>query len=446
MAADSDPKGFYRRLGVEPSASADEIRTAYRQLAKKLHPDVNKDANAKILFQTISEAYNVLSNPDLRASYDALRYSQPAAHSRETDIEPICCSHCGKVTAQPRSAVFYRVISLLLITMRTPIQGIFCSYCAKKVALRASLISAILGWWGFPWGPIWTIGSILGNAKGGRFTREVDENLLWYNTIAFFSKGKLAISYALAQQARRASNEKIALDALKLMDHLLASGVPASSPALKNPWSPQPAVVFAHILMLIALPTTIAFLIYADETRSANRNIVQPVRQAQSNVYQAPPQYPILKVAPSSPELPIPTCSSPPINGQILIRATPPSKEGHAVEIRNGSDGNAIIKMRNRDTGKLAIAFFVEKGKTASITNLPDGDYRTQYAFGDAFRSDCRSFVRITSASQFPDIESLRTRYTQTQIVRSRLSYTLFSLPAGNVRPESLAVTAFNAE
>lgn len=64
MAADSDPKGFYRRLGVEPSASADAIRTAYRQLAKKLHPDVNKDANAKILFQAISEAHNVLSDPD----------------------------------------------------------------------------------------------------------------------------------------------------------------------------------------------------------------------------------------------------------------------------------------------------------------------------------------------------------------------------------------------
>ena len=119
MGAGQDPKGYYARLGVPPNAGADEIKAAYRQLAKKLHPDVNKRPDAKTLFQAITEAYSILSDPELRSTYDASKYAttwEPQAQ----ELDPICCSRCGKVTAQPRSAVFYRVVSLLLVTMRTP--------------------------------------------------------------------------------------------------------------------------------------------------------------------------------------------------------------------------------------------------------------------------------------------------------------------------------------
>jgi hypothetical protein len=289
MAAEKDPKGFYQRLGIQPSASAEGIKVAYRELAKKLHPDINKNENAKTLFQAISEAYSVLSDPELRAAYDALQYSRPSTQTQEKEIEPICCSRCGKVTAQPRSIVFFRVFSAIIVTTRTPIEGIFCSACARRAALQASFISALFGWWGFPWGPIWTIGSILGNAKGGRFSKEVDDKLVWYNAIAFFSKGKLAISYALAQQARRANDEDIALNALKLMDQLRALGVPAASGRLKDPWRIQLLTVLAHVLMLLALPSAIAVLTYSDEIeRKANRPNPAAAAQARSYPYQVP--------------------------------------------------------------------------------------------------------------------------------------------------------------
>jgi DnaJ domain len=236
MSSINDPKGYYARLNVAPDASAEAIKAAYRHLAKKLHPDINRDASAKAQFQAISEAYNVLSDPDQRSRYDALRYSNPPPDPQEKTLEPIFCSHCGKITAQPRSTVFYRVVSFVVMTTRTPIQGIFCSDCARRVSLQASLLTGIFGWWGFPWGPIWTIGSILGNAFGGKFSQEIDERLIWYNALAFLSKGKLAISYALAQQVRTAKNSDIAIHAVRLMDHLRSSGVPANSPALKNPW------------------------------------------------------------------------------------------------------------------------------------------------------------------------------------------------------------------
>src|ERR1700685_1774454 len=61
---------FYDVLGVSRSASSEEIQRAYRQLARRYHPDVNKDPGAEERFKEISEAYDVLSDPDTRSRYD----------------------------------------------------------------------------------------------------------------------------------------------------------------------------------------------------------------------------------------------------------------------------------------------------------------------------------------------------------------------------------------
>jgi molecular chaperone DnaJ len=67
-------KDFYATLGVGSSASQDEIKKAYRKLAKKFHPDANaSDAKAAERFKEISEANNVLSNPAKRKQYDEMR-------------------------------------------------------------------------------------------------------------------------------------------------------------------------------------------------------------------------------------------------------------------------------------------------------------------------------------------------------------------------------------
>jgi len=61
---------YYRLLGVSRSADAKEIQRAYRRLARKYHPDVNKEAGAEDRFKQISEAYHVLADPESRAQYD----------------------------------------------------------------------------------------------------------------------------------------------------------------------------------------------------------------------------------------------------------------------------------------------------------------------------------------------------------------------------------------
>jgi curved DNA-binding protein len=76
---------YYQLLGVSRSADAKEIQRAYRKLARKYHPDVNKDAGAEDKFKQISEAYHVLTDPESRAQYDRFgpEFRQYAGAERE---------------------------------------------------------------------------------------------------------------------------------------------------------------------------------------------------------------------------------------------------------------------------------------------------------------------------------------------------------------------------
>jgi len=64
---------YYEVMGVSPDASADDIKKAYRRLARKYHPDVSKEPNAEEKFKQLGEAYEVLKDPARRAEYDELR-------------------------------------------------------------------------------------------------------------------------------------------------------------------------------------------------------------------------------------------------------------------------------------------------------------------------------------------------------------------------------------
>ncbi len=76
-------RDFYSVLGVKRDASDDEIRKVYRGLARKFHPDVNKEPDSEERFKAISEAYDVLSDSKKRAAYD--KYGEMWKHADELD-------------------------------------------------------------------------------------------------------------------------------------------------------------------------------------------------------------------------------------------------------------------------------------------------------------------------------------------------------------------------
>jgi len=65
-------RDYYQVLGLQRTATAEELKTAYRRLARKYHPDVSKEANAEERFKEVQEAYEVLKDPEKRAAYDQL--------------------------------------------------------------------------------------------------------------------------------------------------------------------------------------------------------------------------------------------------------------------------------------------------------------------------------------------------------------------------------------
>ena len=72
-------KDYYATLGVDKNASADEIKRAYRKLAKQYHPDVNKEPGAEAKFKEINEAYDVLGDEQKKARYDQFGSADPNA-------------------------------------------------------------------------------------------------------------------------------------------------------------------------------------------------------------------------------------------------------------------------------------------------------------------------------------------------------------------------------
>ncbi|TZG29060.1 hypothetical protein [Sphingomonas montanisoli] len=143
-------------------------------------------------------------------------------------------------------------------------------------------------------------------------------------------------------------------------------------------------------------------------------------------------------------------CTSPPATGARLAGDMKLAEEGHAIDISNDSDSDAVIKLRHVDTGKLAASFYIAHSESMTIEGVPDGAYLLQYAFGPGLGADCRALSSIIKANQMPGADDLRTETIDdedhTEVKRRSVSYALSVSQDANVHAVGISAAAFNAD
>ena len=462
MGADS--RGYYNTLGLSPGASVEVVGAVYRQLAKECHPDRPSCKDGGERFRAITTAYEALSDGAFKAAYDRDdddgAPKQTSHHCAETvQTEPVLCQVCGKVTAQPRRLAFWRVTSFLVFSQKTPVHRIYCSDCASREQWKSTLWTSLLGWWGIPWGPPWSVMHGVTNATGGTREIEVDERLMWQNALAFATRAQGPLAVGLSNILRKSDNPEIAQNSAAIIQFFVVRGIdPATT--LTDVWKRSFLRTVALLSIAFAVPASAlayAFIPFSlsfskeqtsGSSAASTEDAWNDLMGASGN--SALQNDSAVATTPEVSPAPVQTCDAPPSNGEVLVDHREGASSGHQIEIDNGSSGDAIIKVRDAITDKSLASFFVTRGQSASLKSIPDGEYKVQYAIGDKLAADCRTFIDdgSASASEFPGSDRLETRYEEvldgTRISRSRLSYTLYSVPYGNVQPSTIDMDQFN--
>lgn len=439
-----DPRGYYRILGVESNADASEIKSAFRRKAMELHPDRNNTNNTTAQFQLLNEAYGVLSNPETRAEYDTMSLNSGAKPSEgggtvENTPEPVQCSCCGKVTAQPRYVIFFEVKSFILMTRRSARQGIFCSGCAEKEAMRASAITWLLGWWGFPWGPIYSIQAIFTNLFGGKRPKGINARLATHQAWVFAVMGKTHMARAVALDAMELAKTEGAEtrgQIQKLLD-LLGEGGPGR---LKDAWHLLRRPFYVQGAVAAVAFGILASMIWASAP-SPGSYAHSPVPNPKPYIPEPPstnavsarakvperPAYVRPTKAPNGVPWPV---SADFVKGYPRIHADGLSQ----VTVDNSqNDSDVFVKLFSLD-GPKAFAvqtFFIPRHGRFTVNNVTAGTYDIRY-------QDLNTGGRLRS-EQFALEE--RATYQGTQY--SDMTLTLYKVRNGNMRTFALGDDEF---
>jgi DnaJ domain len=400
-----DPCGYYAVLGADQAATSDEIKMAFKAKAQQFHPDRNPAPEATREFQFINEAYRVLSNSQARANYDGRSYgpqedgSPPAARN----ADPVVCSSCQRVTAQPRYVIYRKVVSVVFVTWRSVQQGIFCSECGSRRACRASGITWLLGWWGLPWGPIYSAHAIFSNMMGGERPPLKNFKILGWQASYFAQAGRFDLARVVARDAlafadkipkyERLGDRQMGREVRALRNLLAGTGTNDGVLDLKDRWGVGSkafrvqlggAVVFATLII------SMAFLAGGPSAQIAYKH-VPPTE----SVAPMPTPIPLPRDAVDVPTT-IPLFNEPlaqlPATG--IIRAlwgSSPAPSSFVADaallaplrvVTAAGSPNYYVKVVDWERHVARLVFFVRSGQSVTVS-VPTGAYELRYAAGE---------------------------------------------------------------
>jgi len=446
-----DSFGFYSQLGVLPTATPSEIKAAYRSKAMELHPDRNPGKDTTAEFQALQAAYDVLSSEKLRQQYDADSSIPSSASSGDNDgykpFEPIYCSKCNAVSAQPRFKVFYSVYGYIFGAYKKPHQGIFCSKCEIKEGLKASAITLVTGWWSVA-GFIWTISTLFQNLVGGRFN-EQNARLQGYQAMYFAQIGKLDIARAIAVEAMKLAQKATAEnessfsfkknlgyetpDPLKdlresLKKFIDAIPVQIKVVALKNTNEIFNQRFFYQLILLLAFAGLVAGEIYRQELESQGRERIrleqQGIERARAAAIAAQQQEELRKS-----ELPLPRNGL--FRGFSPINAPP-------LKVTNSPGANSLLKLIRTSDGVEVMSIFIRAGQTVEL-GVPVGSYKAKIASGQTWYGDAIRFGPNTSYAALDTV--LEFSIQGSQLLGHEL--TLTRIKDGNLKEVPLSADEF---
>lgn len=442
---EADPNGYYRVLGISTKASSAEIKVTYRRLAKELHPDTNGGRDTTSAFQAVQEAYSVLGDDGRRAEYDAFASipdSGPEVGGGSyRPVEPIRCSECHSISAQPRFKVFYLVISYLFGSYKKPIQGVFCSACEFKAALKATGGTLVLGWWSLI-GVFWTLHALFHNLVGGRF---LVQNAFLQGQQAFYfaQQAELALAGAsargalgVAEKASRSSEAAKHGDALSaLMSGLegLIQSLPGETQNLsfKKPNDFLNKRFLTQFSVLTLGISIVGFQIYAmDQSERAAESLRLEragIAKAEADAIAAQ-QEATLRAA----EKPLPRSG---VHYSLYGRS---QEDWPPMRINNAPGANALVKLISLGSDEEVLSVFVRAGETVDV-RVPLGSYRGKIASGETWYGDEIRFGPSTSYGEFGSLFEFR-------IEGDRLAgkeITLTRVENGNLSQSSISADQF---
>lgn len=151
------------------------------------------------------------------------------------------CERCGRLDSSLRATSFIYTISVIFMTFRRGAGGIYCGSCRKKEGLKWTLVSALFGWWGFPWGPIYTLQAIGRNSAGGHQDNELNAGLLKAVAAELMERGDSRGAVDALETSLRLEDDPDARQALWSLQGEMASGSTPTASAIP----PAPATLEA---------------------------------------------------------------------------------------------------------------------------------------------------------------------------------------------------------